>query len=280
MIRRLPMQLRKKIANTFLCIGMWLLSLTVLIPLVIVFLGSFKTQAEAVSFSISLPEVWHFENYELVIKEAHIIRAFANSLLITIASVFVCILLSSMAAFVLARKKTKAAEILYLFFYIGMIIPVQTISTIQLLQSIHIYGRYFGVIMVCIVFNTSFAVFLYTGFFKSIPREIDEAAFIDGASTLQMFFKVIFPIAKSATVTVASLIFLGIWNDINLPLYYMNDSKMWTMPITVYNFFGQYFQSWNLVFANIVLIAIPVFLIYVISQRYLVAGLTAGAVKG
>lgn len=103
---------------------------------------------------------------------------------------------------------------------------------------------------------------------------------MDGASTLQTFFYVIFPIAKSATVSVASLIFLGIWNDINIPLYYMSDSKMWTMPITIYNFFGKYYQSWNLVFANIVLIALPVFLIYVMSQRYLVAGLTVGAVKG
>lgn len=161
-----------------------------------------------------------------------------------------------------------------------MIIPVQTISTIKLQQMLHIYGEYMGVIIICVVFNISFAVFLYTGFFKSIPREIDEAAFMDGASTLQTFFYIIFPIAKSATVSVASLIFLGIWNDINIPLYYMSDSKLWTMSITIYNFFGQYYQSWNLVFANIVLIALPVFLIYVLSQRYLVAGLTVGAVKG
>lgn len=161
-----------------------------------------------------------------------------------------------------------------------MIIPVQTISTIKLQQMLHIYGEYMGVIIICVVFNISFAVFLYTGFFKSIPREIDEATFMDGASTLQTFFYIIFPIAKSATVSVASLIFLGIWNDINIPLYYMSDSKLWTMPITIYNFFGQYYQSWNLVFANIVLIALPVFLIYVLSQRYLVAGLTVGAVKG
>lgn len=161
-----------------------------------------------------------------------------------------------------------------------MIIPVQTISTIKLQQMLHIYGEYMGVIIICVVFNISFAVFLYTGFFKSIPREIDEAAFMDGASTLQTFFYIIFPIAKSATVSVASLIFLGIWNDINIPLYYMSDSKLWTMPITIYNFFGQYYQSWNLVFANIVLIALPVFLIYVLCQRYLVAGLTVGAVKG
>lgn len=259
---------------------MWLLSLIVLIPLAIVFFGSFKTQAEAVAFSLKLPESWHFENYKTVIEEAHILRAMINSLIITIASVAVCVLFSYMGAFVLARKKEKLAESLYLFFYLGMIIPVQTISTIKLQQMLHIYGEYMGVIIICVVFNISFAVFLYTGFFKSIPREIDEAAFMDGASTLQTFFYIIFPIAKSATVSVASLIFLGIWNDINIPLYYMSDSKLWTMPITIYNFFGQYYQSWNLVFANIVLIALPVFLIYVLSQRYLVAGLTVGAVKG
>ena len=95
-----------------------------------------------------------------------------------------------------------------------------------------------------------------------------------------MFFKVIFPIAKPTTATVATLIFMGIWNDINIPLYFLNTSSKWTMPMTVYQFFGMHYQSWNLVFANIIMIALPVFIIYVVSQRFLVSGITAGAVKG
>jgi raffinose/stachyose/melibiose transport system permease protein len=271
---------KKVMKDRILEVFLWVLSLLVLIPFAIVILGSFKTQAEAGAFTLNLPSEWVFSNYTEVIMEAKIFRALFNSLFIAALSVSICVIVSSMGAFVLARKRTKAAEYLYLFIYTGMVAPVQTIPTIRLMQLMHIYGGYTNVILLNAVFNIAFSVFLYTGFFKSIPREIDEAALIDGASQLNMFFKVIFPIAKPTTMTVATLIFLGIWNDINVPLYFLNDSSKWTMPMTVYQFFGLHYQSWNLVFANIVLIALPVFIIYIISQRYLVSGITAGAVKG
>lgn len=274
------MKTKHKIKNDIMEIFLWILSLVVLIPFAIVILGSVKNQAEAGAFSLKLPTEWMFSNYAQVIEEAHIFRALFNSLFIASVSVIICVIVSSMGAFILARKRSKLANILYLFIYMGMAAPTQTIPTIHLMQKLHIYGGYFNVILLSTVFNIAFSVFLYTGFFKSIPREIDEAALIDGASQMTMFFKVIFPIATPTTMTVATLIFLGIWNDINVPLYFLNSSSKWTMPMTVYNFFGMHYQSWNLVFANIVLITLPVFVIYILSQRFLVSGITNGAVKG
>lgn len=268
------------IKKAILEIVLWVVSLIVLVPLAIAVLGAFKSQEEAVAFSLSLPTRWHLENFATVIEEAHIFRALLNSIFFASVSVVLTILFASMGAFVLARKGTKLADNLYLLFYIGLIMPLQTIPTISMLQNLHIFGTYASIIVLSVGINAAFAVFLYTGFFKSIPRDIDEAALIDGASQLQMFFKVVFPLTKPISVTIATLIFMGIWNDINIPLYFMNDSKMWTMPMTIYNFFGMYYQSWHLVFANIVLIALPPFILYVFSQRYLVAGLSAGAVKG
>lgn len=271
---------KDKLADVLIEVFLWMLSLVVLVPFAIAILGSFKNQAEAGAFSLRLPSEWIFSNYSQVIEEAHIFRSLFNSLYIAVISVVICVLVAAMGAFVLARKNTRLSNGLYLFIYMGMAAPVQTIPTIRLMQKLHIYGGYTNIILLSVVFNIAFSVFLYTGFFKTIPREIDEAALIDGASQLTMFFKVIFPIAKPTTATVATLIFMGIWNDINIPLYFLNTSSKWTMPMTVYQFFGMHYQSWNLVFANIIMIALPVFIIYVVSQRFLVSGITAGAVKG
>jgi ABC-type sugar transport system, permease component len=271
---------KEKINGILLEIILWIMSLVVLIPFAIAILGSFKTQAEAGQFSLKLPTEWVVSNYAVVAAQAHIFRSLSNSVIISAVSVLLCILISSMGAFILSRKQTRLSNMIYLLFYVGLIAPVQTIPTINLMQKLQIYGGYTNVILLSIIFNTAFSVFLYTGFYKSIPREIDEAAFIDGASQLVMYFKVIFPIAKPTTMTVTTLIFLGIWNDINIPLYFLNDSTKWTMPMSVYQFFGMHYQSWNLVFANIIMIAMPVFFVYIISQRYLVSGITTGAVKG
>jgi raffinose/stachyose/melibiose transport system permease protein len=121
---------------------------------------------------------------------------------------------------------------------------------------------------------------MYTGFVKSVSREIDESAVMDGASTFKIFFSIIFPLTKPINITLVIFAFLGIWNDITLPLYFINNSDNWTMPLSAYKFFSQYSRDWNLVFADMVLMTLPVFIVYILGQRYIVSGLTAGSVKG
>ena len=260
---------------------LFLLFVTVIVvtPLLYMVLGSFKTPLEASSFSLALPRHWLFRNYPDVVREGSLWRAFLNSCLIAAVSSALTVFVSSLASFVLARKRSRLAQLLYYFFFLGSLAPMQIIPTIQVLKVAHIYGSFAGVILIYGALNLSFGCFLYTGFIKSVPRALDEAAVMEGASLFGVFFRVIFPLLSPANVTVSILIFLSIWNDINLPIYFLPDPSKWTMPLSVYGFFGRYSSSWNLVFADLTLTALPVVILYLVAQRYVVSGLLVGAVK-
>ena len=259
----------------FLC-----LSLIIMVPLLIMVLGSFKNPTEVTAFDLSLPQEWLFENYAIVFEEAKLGTAFFNGIYITVLSTAITIAVSSLAAFILARRKTPLSRFLYYFFFIGTIIPMQMIPTIRLFDALGIYGSYTNAILLYVAINISFSCFLYTGFIKGIPRALDEAAFIDGASILQVFFRVLFPLLKPISMTVLILDFMNIWNDINIPLYFLSSPSKWTMPLSVYQFFGQFSKSnWNYVFADLTLTILPVFLVFLIAQKHIINGLTEGSVK-
>jgi len=255
------------------------LSLVIIVPLLVMILGSFKGQYDTHIFEVRLPEQFTLSNFPEVIEKGHLIRGFNNSMIISILAVTVSIFVNSMAAFILVRKKTKVNKILYYFFYIGLILPVVTLPTIKVLQIIELYNTYTGVILLYVTYSIPFSIFLYSGFIKYIPKDLDEAASLDGASSIRLFFSIIFPLLKPISVTISLLTFMSIWNDIGIPIYFFNESSKWTMPLSVYNFIGQYYRSWNLVFADLTLIALPVFIIYLWGQKYIINGLTLGSVK-
>lgn len=256
------------------------LSLILIVPLLIMVLGSFKDPTEVTAFDLSLPKMWLFENYAIVFEEAKLGTAFFNGIFITVASTAITIAVSSLAAFILARKKTRLCRFLYYFFFIGTIIPMQMIPTIRLFDALGIYGTYANAILLYVAINISFSCFLYTGFIKGIPKALDEAAFIDGASTLQVFFRIVFPLLKPISMTVLILDFMNIWNDINIPLYFLSSPSKWTMPLSVYQFFGQFSKSnWNYVFADLTLTILPVFLVFLVAQKHIINGLTEGSIK-
>jgi raffinose/stachyose/melibiose transport system permease protein len=273
--------IRKRLPTLLAEIGMWLLSLVVIVPFLVMLFGSLKTPTEATAFDLSLPSEWQWQNYPKVIVEGKMVRAFLNGMLITGVAVIINIIVSSMAAFQIARRKTKVSEFLYYFFFIGMLAPMQTIPTIRLMQDFNLYGTYTSVIVIYCVINMAFSIFLYTGFIRTtVPKALDEAALLDGASMVRLFFSIVFPLLKPINMTILIIVFMNIWNDVNIPIFFLNDPKKWTMPLSVYQFFGQYSGSnWNLVFANLVLTALPVLVLYLFSQRYIVSGLTQGAVK-
>lgn len=257
-----------------------LMTLIIIIPLLIMLLGSFKNSTEVTAFDLSLPKQWLAENYKTVFEDGKLLSAFKNSIFITAVSTMITILASSLAAFVLARRTTRLSKFLYYFFFLGTIIPMQMMPTIRLFTVLDIYGGYANVIILYTAVNIPFSCFLYTGFIKGIPRTLDESAFIEGASTLKTFFYIIFPLLKSCNITVLILLFTGIWNEINIPLYFLNNPAKRTLPLSVYQFFGMYGGSnWNLVFADLVLAALPVVILFLFMQKQFIAGLTEGAVK-
>lgn len=271
---------KMRLRNITVEIVMIAASLIIIYPLLLMIFGSFMTSAEVLRFTVKFPETWQFSNYVRVFNEAGLGRAFLNSVLITGISCIVNIFASSAAAFILVRRDTKVSRFLYMFFFMGLIAPMSVITTIRVVQWLGFYGSIPSVIFIYSALNTAFSVFLYSGFIKSIPRALDEVAFLEGAGMLSVFFRIVTPLILPVNVTVLIMVFMGVWNDITVPLYFLTDSSNWTMPLSVYNFYGKFSRDWNLIFANLVLTSLPVLVLYIFGQKYIVSGLTAGAVKG
>ncbi|AEI43382.1 carbohydrate ABC transporter permease [Paenibacillus mucilaginosus] len=257
-----------------------LLALTIIAPLLIMILGSFKTSSEVLDFSLALPRQWMFSNYAQVIEQGGLLRAFWNGVLISGVSSVLNIITTSAAAFVMIRRDTKVSNFIYLFFFMGLIAPMSIITTIRVVQWLGLYGTITSAVLIYTAMNSAFSVFLYAGFMKSIPRALDEVAFLEGANILDIYLRVIFPLIVPVNATVAIMVFMSVWNDITIPIYFLTDSSNWTMPLSVYNFYGKFSRDWNLVFADLTLTSLPVLILFLLAQKYIVSGMTAGAIKG
>ncbi len=271
---------KQKIVNGVISIILWLCALVILIPIFMVVINSFKNRKEAAMMNIQLPGSWHIiENYSQMMKEGGILRGFINSTVITVICVFLLIVLCSAMAFVLQRKKTWFSKTVNMIVIFGLVLPVQIIPTYFVCNFLHL-SHEIAAILVLVVANMSFTVFLYTGFIKSIPLEIDESAWLDGANHTQLFFQILFPLLQPVTITAIIINFMAVWNDFGISIYFLNSARNYTLPLTVYNFFGNHSSDWQLVFANVVLSTLPVAVVYLILQKYIISGMTAGAVKG
>lgn len=269
----------KKLSSSLRSIFALLISAVVVAPFGVIILNSFKTKKEASEMSISLPTQWNIlENYKEVF-DTGVMNAFRNSCIVTFLSVFLIILLSATAAYALQRRGTKLARKLTTYFVIGLIIPGQIIPTYIICNYLHL-KTFLGAAMVLTAANLPLGTFLYLGALKSIPREIDEAAILDGCSSLRMFFQVIFPLLKPMTVTLFILTFMNVWNDFGTTIYFLNKSTNYTLPLTIYHFFGTHSSDWNLVFADVVIVSLPVIILYFCAQKQIMSGMTSGAVKG
>ena len=162
----------------------------------------------------------------------------------------------------------------------GIALPVNVFTLTSVMQFTHLINTRLGMIILYATLQIPFSIFLIYGFIETIPRDLDDAAAIDGCGPIQVFFRVIMPLLTPVLVTTFILSFLNTWNDFIMPLYYLSSSKNWPMTLAVYNFFGQYTQSWNLVSADILLTIIPVLIVYLAGQRFILNGMTSGAVKG
>jgi len=254
-------------------------SLVIIIPLLIMIFGSFKSAGEASLFNIKPPTEWHFENYSFVFESGGLLRSFGNSTIITAFSLLLTVVVSSAAAFVISRRKSKRSEGMYIYFLIGMIAPMQIITTYAVLKILGLTGSFTGVILVNVALNIPLSIVMFSGFIKGIPREIDEAAAIDGCGSYRLFGIIVLPLLKPVISSNIIFLSLGIWNDIMLPIYFLSGNK-WTLPLSVYQFYGQYYSNWNYVFADIVISAIPVIVLFLVAQKYIVAGMVSGALKG
>jgi len=264
-------------------VALLIIGIVFLVPFAFILVTASKTRAEASLFQFSWPSQFQlFENIREVLAfgDGRMYLAMWNSTILTVFSVVLIVILSALVAYVMQRRNDHTASVASTIMLAGLIIPPAVVPTVFLLQWLHIYKTLFGLIMVEVAIQMPFAILVFRAFIASIPREIDEAAIIDGASSLRIFFSVILPLLWPAIVTVIVVTAVVIYNDFTLPLYFLPGAKNVTVQLTLYSFISQFASQWNLLFADVVVITIPPFIMFIFFQRQIVSGLTSGAVKG
>ena len=253
---------------------------TTVFPFLWVFLISFKKNSQIFTDPFGIPDPWVTANFPTVFRKLDIVSGLGNSLIYSLATVFLVCLLSSMTGFYLAKYAKR--NLLYMYFILGMMIPAQAIAIPMFvkLRDAGLNNTRPGIILVYTVVELGFAIFVMTGFIKrSVPDELLEAAAIDGCSMTGMFFRVAFPLMKTGVATVGTFVFLHIWNEFFFGLILLTNAKLTSLNLTTYKLRGQYSSDYGMLAAGIIILAVPALVIYAIFQEQVVKGLTAGAVK-
>lgn len=273
-------QKKKKLQHSLLIVCGLLLVCLWFYPFFLIVINSFKTKAEIFQSTLSLPGGLSFENYLEALEKLDFIRSLMNSLLITVGSLILVVFVSSMAAYALSRNTSRLSSVLYFVVAIGLLIPFQGI----MIPLISLFGRMNllnqpGLMIMYLGLAVSMSTFLYYGALRGIPRSLDEAAIIDGANTFQIYWKVILPLLKPTTVTVIVLNTLWFWNDYLLPSLSINKAGMYTIPLRMFYFFGEFNKQWHLALAALVIVVLPIILLFIALQKHVVKGISDGAVK-
>jgi raffinose/stachyose/melibiose transport system permease protein len=253
------------------------------IPFLFMFLTAVKNEDQSSDLSFAWPTSWPVvDNLKDVFsaRDYMLVTAFKNSILLTVVSVTILVVLGAMVGFVIQRRPGKIATVANILVLSGLIIPPAIVPTIWVLQSLGLFKHLSGLILVEVAFGLSFSVLLFRAFVAAIPRELDEAAIIDGASGLRLFFSVIFPLLRPVIITVILVQSVAIFNDFVNPLYFLPGDENATVQLTLYNFMSQFSTQYNLLFMNIVLVTVPPLIMFIFFNRKIVSGMTAGAVKG
>jgi raffinose/stachyose/melibiose transport system permease protein len=278
------MKIRKFVASIWIdVVALIIIGIVFVVPFIFIFLTAAKTPAEAGLFQFTWPSQFQLiENIHevMVFGENRMLLALWNSTLLTVGSVTLIVLFSALVAFVMQRRADRLASVVESFMLAGLIIPPAVVPTIFLLQWLGIYKTLLGMIMVDVALSMSFAILVFRAFMGTIPRELDEAAIMDGASPLRIFFFIILPLLRPPIVTVVVTSSVTIFNDFVGPLYFLPGVKNVTAPLTLFSFISQFGSRWNLLFADVVVITIIPLIVFIFFQRQLVSGMTTGAVKG
>lgn len=273
--------IKKRINNSLRLLVISIVFILYISPLLLVLLNSFKTTKEFLLSPLSLPDKLNFQNYIEAFSKMNFISGFTNTIIVTVLSTLFIILFSSMTAYILVRRSWRFNRYMFFIMVGSMLIPFQAIMIplLRIFGSIGMMNSKWALIYMYIGFGASLAVFIYHGFIKSIPLELEEAAMIDGATRIQVFFYIIFPLLKPTTITIAVLDILWIWNDFLLPnLVLLRQSQM-TLPLSTYRFYLTYTVDYGLLMAGLVMTVAPLILIYVFLQRYIIKGIIKGSIK-
>lgn len=254
----------------------------VLVPIATVVIGGFKTNGELANSPFSLPQVWHWNTYSGIVFQGVFWQSITNSAIATVATVALLLLVSCPAAFVLARIPFRGRELIFNIFLFGLLFPT-SMAILPLyitLRNLQMVNSLVGLILPQAAFALPTTILILRNFFRAIPQELEDATYIDGGSTLDFFWRILLPLARPSLAVVGMLAMVASWNNFLLPLLVLNDSSLWTVPLGVMQFQGEHSTDWASTMAYITLTMIPAIIFYLFAERNLIAGLTAGAVKG
>ncbi len=273
---------KKNISSMISYLALAILAFFWLFPLLMAFFNSFKTNGELLTNVMAIPTSIHFENYGRTIEKMHYVRSFGNTLFLAGLSVVMMILFSALAGWRLCRTKTKLSAVIFSLFVFSMLIPFSSIMIplYKVVLALKIKNSLTGLSFVYAGMGVSMAVFLYHGFVKGIPIELEEAAAIDGGSRLKIFFQIILPLLKPITATICITNVLWVWNDFLLPLIVISNNKKYTLLLSTNTLFGQYSSDWTAILSALILTALPVIVFYALFQKQILEGISDGAVKG
>ncbi len=264
-------------------IALVVVGIVFIVPFVFILLTAAKTPGEAALFEFSWPSQFQlFENISQVMQvgDNRMALAIWNSLILTVCSVTLIVLVSALVAYTIQRRNDRVASAVNSIIFVGLVLPPAIVPTVFVLQWVGLYKTLIGLILVEVALAMPFAIVTLRAFIGTIPREIDEAAIMDGASPLRLFFSVILPLLRPALVTVIRTSSIAIYNDFSNPLYFLPGAKNVTAQLTLFSFMSQFSSQWNLLFADVVILTIPPLILFMFFQRQIVSGMTAGAVKG
>ncbi|MEK4509185.1 carbohydrate ABC transporter permease [Paenibacillus sp. FSL K6-2524] len=261
---------------------MILLGILFLVPFYFLFVNSVKTFGDLLTNAASLPKTIEWGNYARAFDITNFPTALGNSLLITVGSNVLLVIICAMAAYYMVRNNNRFNRLLYIIFVAAMVVPFQSIMIplVKVTSKLGLMDSIPGLIICYLGFGVPMSVFLFHGFVKSIPLEIEEAATVDGSNVYGVFYRVVFPLLKPMLVTVFILNTLWIWNDYLLPSLILQSDHLSTIPIATFAFFGQYTKQWDLALPALVMGVLPIIIFFLFMQRYIIEGITAGAVKG
>lgn len=279
------MQAKKKRGNAVLTVVFTLLSVAYVCPILIVLINSFKKKAYINRYPFALPTAKNFvglDNYVTGIEKIDFLKAFGYSLFITVASVVVILICTSMCAWYISRVKNRVTKTIYMLCICSMVVPFQMVMfTLSKTADMLRLGNPVGIVLVYLGFGAGLAVFMFCGFMRSVPVEVEEASMIDGCNPLQTFFRVVLPMLKPTLVSVGILETMWIWNDYLLPYLVLDIKKYKTIPIAIQYLKGGYGSiDWGAMMAMLVLAIVPIIVFYLCCQKHIIKGVAAGAVKG
>ena len=252
-------------------------------PFIFIVLTAAKDRTEAALLEFTPPTDWLLiPNIQEVLdtRNGIVVRAMLNSIILTVGSVALIVLLSAMVGFVLQRRRDRTGSAVAALMLAGLVIPPAIVPTIFVLQSLGLFKTLFGLILVEVAFTMPFAILIFRAFMSAIPRELDEAAIIDGAGPVTLFRRITFPLLRPAIITVIVVASVAIYNDFVNPLYFLPGNDNVTAQLTLFSFQSQFSTRWHLLFTDVLLITIPPLIMFMFFQRQIVSGMTAGAVKG